>query len=131
MYLLDSDILIFLCKGKTAIQDRICREGLSNCRISDISLAEILVGPYKNGWERDFHNVRQVEKIIPQIPLSKEIIHRYAGLRAQLEGQGIRLEDLDLLIAATALVNDYTLVSHNTRHFSRIPGLKLEDWIQE
>ena len=38
---------------------------------------------------------------------------------------------MDLFIAATALEHDYTLVTHNTRHFSRIPGLKLEDWIQD
>ena len=113
------------------MQERIFRAGIANCGISDISMAELLVGAYKSGREREFHNISQVEKLFQQISLSKEIIHRYAQLQAQLEGKGARLADMDLFIAATALVNDCTLVTHNTRHFSRIPGLKLEDWLDE
>lgn len=131
MYLLDSDILIFLSKGKTEIQERIYRVGITQFGVSEFSMAELLVGAYKTGREREFHNIRQVEKLFPVIPLSNDIIHRYAQLRAILEKQGMKLGNMDLFIAATALVNDYTLVTHNTRHLSRIPGLQLEDWLEE
>ena len=103
MYLIDSDTLIALGRGKTFIQDRINRCGINNCVLSEISLAELYVGVYK-------------------IRSSKEELFLQF-----LEN----LDKMDLFIAATALVNDYTLVTHNTRHFSRIPGLKLEDWIEE
>lgn len=131
MYLLDSDILIFLCKGKNDPQERISRAGVAQCLISEISLAEMLVGAYKSGREKEFHNVGQLEKLLTTIPVSRDIIDRYAQIRAELETQGMRIGSMDLFIAATALVGDYTLVTHNTRHFSRIPGLKLEDWIEE
>ena len=44
---------------------------------------------------------------------------------------GAVLDKMDLFIAATALANDCTLVTHNTRYFARIPGLRLEDWVEE
>lgn len=58
-------------------------------------------------------------------------IQSYARIRAQLELEGGRLDDMNLFIAATAMAGDYTLITHNSRHFSRIPGLKWEDWIQD
>lgn len=131
MYLIDSDILVFLCKGRVDTQDRIHRTGVSNCMMSEITLAELLVGAYKSGRETEFHNIRELEGVLKTVPLSNDIIHRYAQLRATLEKQGNSIGNMDLFIAATALANDYTLVTHNTRHFSRIPGLKLEDWIED
>ena len=55
----------------------------------------------------------------------RTILKRFARLRGQLRAQGQLIGDLDLLIAATALYYDLTLVTHNTRHFSRITDLKL------
>jgi tRNA(fMet)-specific endonuclease VapC len=49
-------------------------------------------------------------------------------MRALLEQKGMRIEDTDLFIAAVALDHDLTLVTHNTRHFGRIPGLRIENW---
>ena len=48
--------------------------------------------------------------------------------RAGMFGKGIRIEDMDLLIAATAIYNDMTLVTNNTKHFEHILDLKLENW---
>ena len=53
---------------------------------------------------------------------------RFAEIKAGLCSRGEILEDPDLLIAATALTLDLTLVTHNESHFSRIPGLRTEDW---
>lgn len=60
--------------------------------------------------------------------MSENVIDCYARLRAQLELSGIRIDDIDLLIASTAIFYDLTIVTHNTKHFIRIPGLKIEDW---
>ena len=130
MYLIDSDILIALSKGQVSIQEKMTRTGLNNCAISEISLAELYVGAYKTKSKRRESVLAFLEQLVAIIPISSAI-KKYGLIRTQLEALGIRLEDMDLFIAATALVNDYTLVTHNTRHFSRIPGLKLEDWIEE
>jgi len=130
MYLIDSDILIALSKGQVSIQEKMTQAGLDNCAISEISLAELYVGAYKTKSKRRESVLAFLEQLVAIIPISSAI-KKYALIRTQLEALGIRLEDMDLFIAATALVNDYTLVTHNTHHFSRIPGLKLEDWIEE
>jgi tRNA(fMet)-specific endonuclease VapC len=54
----------------------------------------------------------------------------YGRLRAELERGGERLPDADLMVASVALRHDMTLVSGNVRHFARIPGLKLENWLE-
>ena len=55
----------------------------------------------------------------------------YGRLRSELERQGLPLADADLMIASIALHHDLTLISGNTRHFARVPGLKLENWLED
>ena len=55
----------------------------------------------------------------------------FGELKSRLEKTGARLDDMDSIIAATALYMNHTLVTNNTKHFSRIPDLVLEDWRKE
>jgi tRNA(fMet)-specific endonuclease VapC len=55
----------------------------------------------------------------------------YGQLRRHLERAGRRLDDLDLMIASVALRYDMVLVSRNTRHFGRVPGLRVENWLTD
>ena len=128
MYLIDTDTLVALGRGKVLVQERMAQSGISNCLVSEISVAELYVGVYKGSGKDNL--IAFLEKNLRIIPIS-QVLQTYGQIRARLELQGMRLEDTDLFIAATALANDYTLVTHNTRHFSRIPGLKLEDWTEE
>lgn len=128
MYLIDTDTLVFLGRGMISIQEKMNQVGLMNCFLSEISMAELYVGVYKRAEREPF--VVFLEDTFKVLDISPSI-KTFAKTRALLEKNGVRLEDLDIFIAATALDNDYTLVTHNTRHFSRIPGLKLEDWVQD
>ena len=130
MYIIDSDILVFLDRGRVNIQERIYQAGISNCFVSEISLAELYVGAYKGRDAKMVSFLTYVEKMLGILPISS-VIPIYAKLRAGLDLQGNRLDNMDLFIAATALANNCTLVTHNTRHFARIPGLRLEDWVEE
>lgn len=126
MYLIDSDTLIALGRGRSVVQEKMNSVGMENCFLSEISLAELYVGVYKGfGNEAFIAFLEQNFKVLPVSPAIKT----FAQIRAQVEQKGNRIDKIDLFIAATALCNDYTLVTHNTRHFSRIPGLKLEDWL--
>lgn len=62
------------------------------------------------------------------LPFGDDGAEQYGLIRAELKRQGRPIGANDLLIAATALAYDLTLVTHNTREFSRVPGLRLEDW---
>ena len=130
MYLLDTDTLIDLCRGRFPLQDRVAAVGIKNCVISEISLAELYVGVYKSKNPRLEKEAGFVAETFAVATVSSAI-KSYAQIRAQLEQKGERLDTMGLFIAATALVNGCTLVTHNTRHFSRIPGLQLEDWLEE
>ena len=52
----------------------------------------------------------------------------YAKIRAELELKGQRIDTIDCLIGSTALVYGMTIVTHNSKHFDRIPGIQTEDW---
>ena len=62
-------------------------------------------------------------------PVSDEIANTFGEIRAQLLDGGITVGAMDLFHAATAIVHDLTLVTHNTRDYQHIPGLTLDDWL--
>jgi tRNA(fMet)-specific endonuclease VapC len=59
---------------------------------------------------------------------SDELSSHYAAIRAELEAEGEVIADNDLWIAAHARALNLTVVTNNTRHFGRVPGLAVEDW---
>lgn len=59
------------------------------------------------------------------MPVSEAIAEIFADRRSTLRRRGMPIADLDLLIAATAIEHDLTLLTHNRRHFERVPGLRL------
>ena len=128
-YLLDSDILISMLRGQHGIQEKIYRIGLEKCRVSEISLAELYVGAYKRNDRKAFGQAEFTRENFELVPVSGTI-RTYAELRAALERAGRKLDSMDLLIAAAALEHRLTLVTNNVKHFSRIPGLAVENWIQ-
>ena len=66
--------------------------------------------------------------MIPIEELNIGIMEVFADIKTKMYTQAIRIEDMDLFIAATAIYNDLTLVTNNTKHFKNIPLLELENW---
>lgn len=64
------------------------------------------------------------------LPLDRKVIEQYAKTKASMSIQGLVVDEPDLWIGATALANGLRLATLNARHFSRIPGLEVEDWSQ-
>jgi tRNA(fMet)-specific endonuclease VapC len=63
------------------------------------------------------------------VPVDETIAEKFGVVRADMLNRGIVVATSDLLIGVTALHLDYTVVTHNTRHFSMVPGLRLIDWL--
>ena len=61
--------------------------------------------------------------------VTHEVSRKFGELRADQLDRGQPVPELDLLSAATALIHDLTLVTHNTRDFSAVAGLRLDDWL--
>ena len=125
-YLVDTDRMASYLNGRQdAIEllSSLRDEGLS---ISIITYGEIFDGIYLSndprGKERAFS---QLLRRVRVLPLNRTIMKRFARIRGQLRRQGLTVHDPDLLIAATALTHDLTLVTRNVRHFQRVPDLDL------
>lgn len=124
-YLADSDVLIDHIRGKKYLDPAIISEGFG---ISIISLGELLSGAYKSSnTEKSLKEIDQIFSLGVTVEnLNHEIMNVYAKTRVDLEKSGERLDEFDLLIGATAVVNHLILVTRNIRHFKRIKGLQLQ-----
>jgi tRNA(fMet)-specific endonuclease VapC len=69
-----------------------------------------------------------VTELFPIIEISKGIIEVFGEMKAKLEQEGTRIDDMDLLIAAIAIYMDLSLVTNNKNHFIRINDLTIENW---
>ncbi len=128
LFMLDTDMCsyIFRCSYPQMLHHLEAHDG-ALC-ISSVTAYELLFGGFKKNspkllkWIHLFlHNVQVVE-------WDQAVAQKCACLRAQLEKKGVCVALDDLMIAATALTVNATLVTNNTRHFQKIPGLLLENW---
>ena len=127
IYLLDTCICIALLKKNPGVIQRLRGIGTHNCKISDITLAELYFGAFKSGREKHFNDVSEISKLFEKYPI--QYTRKYGEIRWKLEKQGLRISDMDIFIAATALEEDLILVTGNVKHFDRVSGLKIENWM--
>ena len=129
-YLLDTDHCIAILNRDARIRPALERHAASSLRLSSISLAELRYGIAKSTKaEESKAKLRHLlGKILP-VPFDDAATEHYGDLRALLEKRGTMIGPLDTLIAAHALSLGWTLVTHNTREFQRVSGLKVEDWL--
>ena len=103
-------------------------------KASEVVLCSVVVYELRHGAERSSNPAREHVKLdgflAPFVSLAFDDVcaRRCAAIRHELERAGLVIFPHDLQIAAIALNHDLTLVTHNTREFSRIPGLRLDDW---
>ena len=125
-YLVDTDIVVGWLKGRQ--EEIVLLRNFSQERlaISLISYGEVFDGIYY-GRDPDANekSFRQFLRWVDVLPLNRRIMRRFARIRGQLRREGQLIGDCDLLIGATAIIHDLTLVTHNVRHFNRLSNLKL------
>jgi predicted nucleic acid-binding protein len=131
MYLLDTDTVIFSLKGHPVVQEQLRRHLNDPLQISIVTCMELYYGAYRSQRVTgNLAKVKRIEETLEIIPLGTETAEIFGRLKAHLEMEGNCLDDLDLMIAASALTHNLTLVTNNTLHFQRIEGLKVVNWIQ-
>ena len=129
MFLLDTDTVIYNLKGNANVQKNMQRHINDAIAISVITLMELYYGAYKSQKvAANLAKIKTLEQAIDIIAIGSESTEIFGLLKAQLEGAGNRLDDLDLIIASCAMAQNLTLVTNNTKHFARIDGLKLANW---
>jgi tRNA(fMet)-specific endonuclease VapC len=129
MYLLDTNTLIYFFKGVGDVANILLSKAPKDIFISSIALYELEVGIAKSTKPQKRRN--QLGSLISRINISsfgEQEAKVAAMIRVNLESKGTPIGPYDILIAGTALSNNATLVTHNTKEFRRVKGLNIEDW---
>lgn len=131
MYLLDSNVCIRLLNESASsnMAQKLAELTPDDIRLCSVVKSELYYGAYKSTRRnRNLANLNRFFSQFISLPFDDNAAAIVGQVRAQLDVAGTPIGSNDLLIAAIALSNDLTLVTHNTREFGRINGLKYEDW---
>ena len=130
-YLLDSNIWIYAMNGRHPQ----VRQTLESLPLDNVYLSDIVLGELAFGWENSTMPAvtkRRVEQFLmhfPRLNTDEATAKVYGQLRQTLQARGTPIGMNDFWIAAQALHHKMILVTHNTREFARVEGLKLENWV--
>lgn len=130
-FLLDTNIVIDFLRGKQPVVERINRILDQGLAISAVSAAELYHGAYKSS--RPKYNLEKVEEFISVpgisvVDFDKQIARNYGKMLADLEVSGVKLAEIDVMIAATAGEIGLTVLTGDKKHFARLVkfGIKIE-----
>lgn len=130
MHFLDTNVIVDLIRGNCpALKNHFMRMRLSEMAIPAIVIAELEYGSWHSGdYKRRSAEAMDVIRNFEIYPFGLQEAKAYGLIRQELSAKGIVIGPNDLFIAATALANDGVLITHNTKEFSRVPHLAIEDW---
>lgn len=129
-YLLDTSICVFFLRGMHDLDKVIKEKGLDNCYISEITVFELKFGAENSDNPKRSH--KAVDKFIQGLSIIPiyGCVKKYAQQKVRLRKNGTPMHDeFDLLIGVTAIENQLTLITDNTKDFMNFEGLTLENWI--
>ncbi|NET03111.1 MAG: type II toxin-antitoxin system VapC family toxin [Sphaerospermopsis sp. SIO1G1] len=130
LYLLDTNIISELIKNpRGVIFSKIQQIGEDKICTSIIVACESRFGARKKNSPKLIEKLELILDSIEILPLTHPIEEYYAEIRTYLEQQGTPIGSNDLLIAAHAITLNLTVVTNNVREFSRVPNLKVENWL--
>lgn len=131
-YLADTNVLgYFVRNSSAALQKRM----LAALKKQEVAISAITRAETRFGLallqpdDKRRHTIDLLLNELPVLPWTLQGADHYADIAAHLHKTGQPIGVMDTLIAAHALALGLPLVTHNTRHFKRVPGLKLEDWV--
>lgn len=134
-YLLDTDIISNLLRRtpSTTLVRRIASVDPEDQATTSITVGELVCGAHCVP-DRASDLRQRIDAVLstdlPVLAFDDQAARRYGELRADLERRGTPIGDADLQIAAIALTHDLTVVTANVRHFDRVPGLAVENWLE-
>lgn len=130
MWMLDTDTCSYLLRERPqqvlARLDAVARDEVA---LSTVVSAELRYGAARVNSRKLAATIERWLALFVILPWDDDAAQTYARIRAAVEAKGRPIGNLDLLIAAHALSRKATLVTNNTRHFSQVQGLKIENWV--
>jgi tRNA(fMet)-specific endonuclease VapC len=126
--MLDADTVSYALRGQGQVAERLLERRPSDLCISAITLAELKFGAELKRSARIGRAIRSFTKDVAVVSFDDASAERFAVVASALATRGKPIGLYDTLVAAQALAMGLTVVTHNVRHFSRVPGLAVEDW---
>ena len=129
-YLLDTNVCVMYLNGRSeSVRDRLLMTPIQDIVVCSVVKAELFYGAMKsNNPSRTLERQQQFLARFVSLPFCDEAAIIFGEVRAVLASAGTPIGPCDLQIAAIAMANDLTLVTHNMGEFSRVSGLRFEDW---
>lgn len=129
-YLLDTNIIVHLLRGRKDVIDKIRLVGWDKCCISEMTIVELFYGAeISQNREANYTKIEQLLSDIEIIPFGV-CIREYCRQKALLKKAGNIIEDFDLFIGSTAIASNCIMISENINHLSRLDGIQLENWVK-
>jgi len=129
-YVLDSDTVIYILKGNESAISHLLGVAPNDLATTRVNHAELLFGAYNS--RRVEHNLARIKSFLAELfilEFDRQASELFARQKAHLKKRGLLIADMDLMIASICLASEATLVNNNTRHFTRVHGLRLANWI--
>ena len=128
-FLLDTDICSFHLKQKGNLTGKFLQY-MGQLHVSAITVGELFTWALRaKAPPRRLQSLLDLLNDLQVLEVNESVGRKFGELRAGLLDAGTPVAEMDLLIAATALVHNLTLVTHNIQDYSKIPGLKIDDWL--
>ncbi len=132
MFLLDTDTIIHILKGNPAAEKNLRRYYHEPIKLCIITLMELYYGAYKpHKVVSNLAKIKTLENTFEILPVGQEMAEIFGEQKSRLEKMGTPLDDFDLILGCCALSHNLILVTNNTRHFKKMEGLKVTNWIEE
>ena len=127
-FLVDTDTCSAYLKGNGAVNNRFL-QFTGGLYISTVTLGELYTwGLRASAPPKRLQSLLELLRDVTTLDVTGDVAKKFGEVRAALLDRGLPPPDLDLLIAATALIHNLTLATHNTQDFVNVPGLRWVDW---
>ena len=130
IFMLDADVSSYIIReNPQQLRDVFVAHQKDSICISSVTYAELMFGLLNNHSERLEHKIKQFVSLVQILDWTDKAAIKYAEIKIFLKKSGTPIGNMDMLIAAAAIAAEAQLVSHNKKHFSLVPGLRIANWL--
>jgi len=130
-YMLDTDIAIYVIKNRPVVARVRFRQHQGQLRVSSVTVMELMYGAEKSAQpERNLRDIEGFSQRLEVLHYDERAAFHTAQIRAESEKSGIPIGAYDQMIAGHARSCGLVVITNNTREFQRVPGIRVENWIQ-
>jgi tRNA(fMet)-specific endonuclease VapC len=130
VFMLDTDTVSYALRGQGRVADVIGRHRPSALCVSAITMAQLRFGAMRRKSAKLDQMIEGFTENVAVVPFEADCAFMFGRIASQLEDLGTPIGEFDALIAAHAMSLGLTLVTNNVKHFSRVAGLNVENWLR-